>query len=652
MEPMRRRVLMLRLILALVAVQFLFMSRSAVADETAVDHKGTGRPTIILLPGVASSRLTNTPSAAAGCGSRPRGEVWPNLGGLLGFRYNQSLAALALADDGVRPADGCDNVQPSGVITRIDILGLPVAHIYDGFIDEMRRLGYEVYPFDYDWRLDLEASAARLDALIQRLHAPRVVLVGHSMGGLVARQYVTRPERVARVERVITVGTPYWGAPAAAEQMRNGQAGVVFDPMLDDTNVWTILRNAPGPLYLLPSEAFFQAGLPGYYFIDTDRPLTSYTATIRYFAGRGQNSALLEAARRRHTTLDRFDPLMNWPPGFYHVLAGRRLPTPRLIREYPCASGQPTTTGPNRCVEERGYEAGDGTVPWTSAGLPAQSGNVSLCIYDTATAHAAMMVDSAVLADIRQIIEGKATITCRSPRAAKAEPFPDFIEVAVEGEARVTVTDAVGRVAQVVEPGAIRTDIPGALYWASASRTVAVLPAAAPYQLTLQPHTKEPLQVRMTRFTMPSSGRPAEVVERAVFVDVPSTSGKATRLSLDPTIGLSALRLGVDVDEQGKARVTEPPSSVLDAAASDDLTLPITRIQVDHTPEGRARVTLRVDDAGSGILKTEYSLDDGQSWMLYHGPFPLDPSQTTTLHARSTDRAGNREYPWARASLK
>ncbi|MCW5850112.1 MAG: hypothetical protein KIT87_08510 [Anaerolineae bacterium] len=649
---MRRPTLILMLSAALVAVHFLIIHYPAAADETTLPRADAGRPAIILLPGVASSRLTNAPSTAAGCGRRTAGEVWPNLGGLLGFRYNQSLMTLALAEDGARPADGCDHVQPSGVITRIDILGLPVAHIYDGFMDEMRRLGYEVYPFDYDWRLDLEASAVRLDALIQRLHAPRVVLVGHSMGGLVARQYVTRPERVARVERVITVGTPYWGAPAAAEQMRNGQAGVVFDPILDDTNVWTIIRNAPGPLYLLPSEAFFQAGLPSHYFIDTDRPLTSYSATTRFFAERGQNSALLDAARRRHATLDRFDPTLSWSPGFYHALVGRRLPTPRLIREYPCAGGQPTTTGPNRCVEERGYEAGDGTVPWTSAGLPAQSGNVSLCIYDTATPHAALMVDSAVLADIRQIIEGKATLTCRPPRAAKASPLPDFIEVAVEGEARVTVTDTRSRVAQVVEPGYIRNDIPGALYRASAGRTVVLLPTDAPYQLALQPRTKEPLQVRVTRFTMPASTQLAQIVEQAVFVDVLTTVGKATRLSLDPTVGLPDLRLAVDLDLQGKARLTEPPSSVLDATASSDLTLPVTSIQLEHSPTGHAMVTLTARDEGTGILKTEYSFDGGQSWTLYGGPFPLDPSQTSTLQARSTDRAGNHEYPWSTMSLR
>ncbi len=645
------------LTVALVAVLMLMVGRPAAADESPPGAAAV-RPTIILLPGVMGSRLTNTPPTTGGCTWRPRGEVWPNMGGLLTFRYNQYLGTLTLADDGARPANGCDQVQPSGVLTRLDLLGLPVAHLYDGFVDEMRRAGYDVYPFDYDWRLDLETSAARLDAFIQRLHAPRVVLVGHSMGGLVARQYVTRPERVARLERVITVGTPYWGAPAMAIQMRSGQTGLPLDPILDDTNIWTILRNAPGPMQLLPSEAFFQAGVPAYYFIDTDRPLPSYLATTRYFTERGQNAGLLDAARRRHAAMDRFDPAMTWPPGFYHVLAGRYLPTIRLVREYPCAGGQPAV-GPNRCVEERGYEAGDGTVPWTSAGLPAQSGNASLCLYDgpgpdtssLTSPHGAMMVDPVVIADIRQLIEGKASLTCRPPRGAKAAPASEFVEVAVEGEAAVTVTDGAGRAAQVVEPGYVRNDLPGVLYQASAGRTVVLVPARAAYHLVLQPQTKTPLQVRVTRFALPAE-QPAQIVEQAVFVDLTTTPGKASHLSLDPAAGLAALRLAVDVDQQGKGRLTEPPASVLDAAAGADLTLPVTRVQVDHDAAGRAVVTLSAADAGAGVLKTEYSLDGGQSWTLYRAPLTLDPAQTPTLAARSIDRAGNREFPWPTAVLK
>ena len=41
----------------------------------------------------------------------------------------------------------------------------------------------------------------------------RSVLVAHSMGGLVMRHYIENPAQAAKVARVVTVGTPYWGSP-------------------------------------------------------------------------------------------------------------------------------------------------------------------------------------------------------------------------------------------------------------------------------------------------------------------------------------------------------------------------------------------------------------------------------------------------------
>jgi pimeloyl-ACP methyl ester carboxylesterase len=42
-----------------------------------------------------------------------------------------------------------------------------------------------------------------------------VSLVGHSLGGLFARYYAQELDRVGVVDRVLTLATPYYGAPAA-----------------------------------------------------------------------------------------------------------------------------------------------------------------------------------------------------------------------------------------------------------------------------------------------------------------------------------------------------------------------------------------------------------------------------------------------------
>jgi triacylglycerol esterase/lipase EstA (alpha/beta hydrolase family) len=80
--------------------------------------------------------------------------------------------------------------------------------------------------------IDLFADqlAEKIDAIVAATGAPRVVIVGHSMGGLVARAYLRR-YGIAKVCRLITLGTPHHGSllastfpGAALAQMRPGNA--------------------------------------------------------------------------------------------------------------------------------------------------------------------------------------------------------------------------------------------------------------------------------------------------------------------------------------------------------------------------------------------------------------------------------------------
>ncbi|WP_308495374.1 lipase family alpha/beta hydrolase [Duganella aceris] len=87
--------------------------------------------------------------------------------------------------------------------------------------------------------IDLEPPGAAIDDFVPQVHAAverlcaetgsaQVVVVGHSMGGLVARAYLRRHGH-DRVARVLTLGTPHYGTALAhfgpgcnAVQMRRG----------------------------------------------------------------------------------------------------------------------------------------------------------------------------------------------------------------------------------------------------------------------------------------------------------------------------------------------------------------------------------------------------------------------------------------------
>jgi triacylglycerol esterase/lipase EstA (alpha/beta hydrolase family) len=75
-----------------------------------------------------------------------------------------------------------------------------------------------------------EQAAAKIDAILAATGAAQVVMVGHSMGGLVARAYLGRYGG-AKVRRVITIGTPHQGSVMAymfpgtsLSQLRPGNA--------------------------------------------------------------------------------------------------------------------------------------------------------------------------------------------------------------------------------------------------------------------------------------------------------------------------------------------------------------------------------------------------------------------------------------------
>ncbi len=82
--------------------------------------------------------------------------------------------------------------------------------------------GAAVFTFDYHkysarWVTD-ERLGPNLGKVIDCLHeksGQKVIIVGHSMGGLVARQALSEGGREAKVSRVITLGTPHSGSIAA-----------------------------------------------------------------------------------------------------------------------------------------------------------------------------------------------------------------------------------------------------------------------------------------------------------------------------------------------------------------------------------------------------------------------------------------------------
>jgi hypothetical protein len=87
----------------------------------------------------------------------------------------------------------------------------------------------------------------------------RVVLVGHSMGGLVIRHYIEDPARAEKVARVVTVGTPYWGSPKTIFPLAAGVEvpfASMMDAFMDNAALKAASRTFPGHFALMPAFGY------------------------------------------------------------------------------------------------------------------------------------------------------------------------------------------------------------------------------------------------------------------------------------------------------------------------------------------------------------------------------------------------------------
>ncbi len=215
------------------AGEFAFTVRAA----NGVDPDATNAYTLVIAPRNPVVFLHGVAGSVLKTGSR---YIWPTVA-------PGDVADLHLVNG---PAD----TEAVDVVREYDVggLGAEVLQFYGPFIrhmveeqdyvefdleeDRSRLINFylintpfqekpDLFTFPYDWRRPNASHVATLHTFIQRiceLHdGAKVNLVAHSMGGLVMRRYLIEYGSES-VERVVTVGSPIWGAPESAFRMFTG----------------------------------------------------------------------------------------------------------------------------------------------------------------------------------------------------------------------------------------------------------------------------------------------------------------------------------------------------------------------------------------------------------------------------------------------
>jgi len=166
------------------------------ARASARARRRASYPKVYLLPGIMGSQLGHW---------HPRGQaadlLWLDPSDIVRGR-------LAELRSGADPA-----LEPLGAIV----------YSYLALKLRLQAAGFKVILYDYDWRQDLRLLGAQLAARLRAEPRGPLALVGHSMGGLLARAalgHCAGDPTAERITRVIGLGTPHGGSIAAVQALR------------------------------------------------------------------------------------------------------------------------------------------------------------------------------------------------------------------------------------------------------------------------------------------------------------------------------------------------------------------------------------------------------------------------------------------------
>jgi hypothetical protein len=258
--------------------------------------------------------------------------------------------------------------------TRVVALGA-MSYSYLKLTLSLRKAGFDAVLLDYDWRVDTATLGKRLADRLETDGRDDVALVGHSMGGLVARAALTQPSG-ARVTQLVMLGTPNAGSLAAVQALRGTYSVVRKIAMLDlrhdaEFLAQNVFSTFPGLHELLPANRSVS-------------DLDLFDASAWPTTGPRPDTTLLGAAARLDDRMARADSR-------FHMVVG---------------CNRTTATGVALRDDDFEYEyslQGDGTVPIELARLAGARHSYVEC------GHSDMPLDKGVIAGTIDLLKTGAT---------------------------------------------------------------------------------------------------------------------------------------------------------------------------------------------------------------------------------------------------
>jgi len=190
--------------------------------------------------------------------------------------------SLFLDENGIEPANSSFNIKVAPIRndtanTLRDEFEQEPLDLFKGFFDNMEANGYiledndnnfnegeNLFCFTYDWRknnaYNAELLSEFIDSVLNWTGSNQVNLVGHSMGGIVAKTFVKLFDK-SRVKKLVFIGTPHLGAPEVLTVMLTGKLFEWLNNFATNLYFRQLARNLPSCYQLIPTSTHFDLTL-------------------------------------------------------------------------------------------------------------------------------------------------------------------------------------------------------------------------------------------------------------------------------------------------------------------------------------------------------------------------------------------------------
>lgn len=569
-------------------------------------------------------------------------------------------------------------------LTEYKIENKPERRTYDGCNLTQAVAQPNLFIFAYDWRKSNSENAVKLADYVQCIQRfypeTKVDIVAHSMGGLLARRYILDHPSNHNVRKMVTIASPFLGAPRMIDVLENGNffdvgpnfATTIRGLSLNSANsvFKRLIPYLKAPHELLPSEAYFQlGGLPfsERFDFNGDGNITTYNySTITSTFNSRYSTTPYETNRLFHSGAQ--DDWRNDSSGVeYYHLFGRQIEekTPKQIIAKRILRGPRIMSNSGIRFEiEKGI--GDETVPVLSAeraenGINLNAPGVIPEIFFPETGETDNDVEHNELTKNRRVQERIFNILGLTSQAIVGSPSHQGGKPAMQSEstnppdreANYLLIDGIERLQITDDLGNTNTQVND--YFELSVPNISYTPSyidGTPNGWYSHDVTMTTLRQYTIKFRTGTDIVDIELV-RGIGNASPNYAVRYSDLQLPTNVeclltinaqGMEDLRY--DADGDGIFETVVPAHVRVAGTAAQDVTAPNVTITASGIMRGNITVSVNAADSQSGVKTIYYRIvEQSTNFQIYTAPFTTPSGTKKTIEAFADDNVGNRSSP-------